>query len=70
MKKYNKVSICIILFATFLFAFTQFLLINAYPTIMREFNVNNSQIQLLTSLFLFTTMILIPFTNYLSDTFK
>ncbi|PTJ85056.1 MFS transporter [Staphylococcus succinus] len=70
VEKYNKVSIFIILFATFLFAFTQFLLINAYPTIMREFNVNNSQIQLLTSLFLFTTMILIPFTNYLSDTYK
>lgn len=67
---YNNISIYIILNALFLFAFTQFLLINVYPTLMNEFNINSSQIQLLTSLFLFTTLLLIPFSSFISNRFQ
>ncbi|RIL16809.1 MFS transporter, partial [Staphylococcus gallinarum] len=72
MKKsnYNNISIYIILNALFLFAFTQFLLINVYPTLMNEFNINSSQIQLLTTLFLFTTLLLIPFSSFISNRFQ
>ncbi|MBM7598892.1 EmrB/QacA subfamily drug resistance transporter [Virgibacillus halotolerans] len=66
----HKGVIAIVLSSTFLFTFSQFLLITAYPTIMEEFNVNATQIQWLTTAFLLTTVVFIPMTGYLSNTFS
>ncbi|SDI30149.1 DHA2 family efflux MFS transporter permease subunit [Alteribacillus bidgolensis] len=65
-----KGVVFVILSASFLFSFSQFLLITAYPTIMDEFNVNATQVQWLTTSFLLTTIIFIPMTGYLSNTFS
>lgn len=65
-----KGVIAIVLSSTFLFSFSQFLLITAYPTIMDEFNVNATQIQWLTTAFLLTTVVFIPMAGYLSNTFS
>ncbi|PAV27957.1 MFS transporter [Virgibacillus profundi] len=66
----HKGVIAIVLASTFLFTFSQFLLITAYPTIMEEFNVNATQVQWLTTAFLLTTIVFIPMTGYLSNTFS
>lgn len=65
-----KGLIAIVLASTFLFSFSQFLLITAYPTIMEEFHVNATQVQWLTTAYLLTTIVFIPMTGYLSDTFS
>ncbi|SHG61905.1 DHA2 family efflux MFS transporter permease subunit [Ornithinibacillus halophilus] len=65
----HKGIIVVILATAFLFTFSQFLLITAYPTIMDEFDLNATQVQWLTTAFLLTTIIFIPLTGYLSDTF-
>nr|WP_238554392.1 MFS transporter [Geomicrobium sp. JCM 19038] len=65
-----KGVVTVILASAFLFSFSQFLLITAYPTIMDEFNVNATQVQWLTTAFLLTTIILIPMTGYLSNIFR
>ncbi|MFD1038949.1 DHA2 family efflux MFS transporter permease subunit [Virgibacillus byunsanensis] len=64
-----KGIVVVILATAFLFSFSQFLLITAYPTIMNEFDVNATQVQWLTTAFLLTTIIFIPMTGYLSNTF-
>jgi len=69
-KLQNKGVVVTILSAAFLFTFSQFLLITAYPTIMNEFNINATQVQWLTTAFLLTTIVLIPMTGYLSNTFS
>ncbi|GAB3055605.1 DHA2 family efflux MFS transporter permease subunit [Virgibacillus ainsalahensis] len=66
----SKVIIAIVLATTFLFTFSQFLLITAYPTIMQEFSINATQVQWLTTAFLLTTVVFIPMTGYLSDTYS
>lgn len=66
----HKIVVTIVLASTFLFSFNQFLLITAYPTIMVEFSINATQVQWLTTAFLLTTVIFIPMTGYLADTFS
>lgn len=66
----SKGVVVVILTATFLFTFSQFLLITAYPTIMNEFNLNATQVQWLTTAFLLTTIVFIPMTGYLSNRFS
>ena len=65
-----KGVVIVILSAAFLFSFSQFLLITAYPTIMDEFDVNATQVQWLTTAFLLTTIVFIPMTGYLSNIFS
>ncbi|WP_163971828.1 DHA2 family efflux MFS transporter permease subunit [Oceanobacillus halotolerans] len=65
----HKGLVVVILATAFLFTFSQFLLITAYPTIMNEFDLNATQVQWLTTTFLLTTIIFIPLTGYLSNTF-
>lgn len=65
-----KGVVVVILAAAFLFTFSQFLLITAYPTIMKEFDLNATQVQWLTTAFLLTTIVFIPMTGYLSNTFS
>ncbi|MEJ8767212.1 DHA2 family efflux MFS transporter permease subunit [Oceanobacillus sp. HCA-5259] len=65
----SKGVVVVIITAAFLFTFSQFLLITAYPTIMREFDLNATQVQWLTTAFLLTTIIFIPMTGYLSNRF-
>lgn len=69
-QKENYLVVAIVLSSMFLFTFTQFLLITAYPTIMEDFGINATQVQWLTTAFLLTTVIFIPMTGYLSDTFS
>ncbi|QQK75498.1 DHA2 family efflux MFS transporter permease subunit [Salicibibacter cibarius] len=66
----SKGVVVVVLSAAFLFAFSQFLLITAYPTIMNEFDVNATQVQWLTTAFLLTTIVFIPMTGYLSNAFS
>ncbi|NJP36254.1 DHA2 family efflux MFS transporter permease subunit [Alkalicoccus luteus] len=65
----HKLVIALTLAATFLFTFSQFLLITAYPTIMEEFDVNATQVQWLTTSFLLATMVFIPMSGYLISRF-
>lgn len=65
-----KGVVIVIIAAAFLFAFSQFLLITAYPAIMKEFDLNATQVQWLTTAFLLTTIIFIPMTGYLSNVFS
>lgn len=67
--KYKGVVV-VILSTAFLFSFSQFLLITAYPTIMNEFDVNATQVQWLTTAFLLTSIAFIPMTGYLSSIFS
>ncbi|UCZ55127.1 DHA2 family efflux MFS transporter permease subunit [Bacillus shivajii] len=66
----HKVIVSIILISAFLFTFNQFLLITAYPTIMQEFSLNATQVQWLTTSFLLTTIVFIPMTGYLTNTYS
>lgn len=53
MQKIEHKAVVVVIMATaFLFTFSQFLLITAYPTIMDEFGVNATQVQWLTTAFL------------------
>lgn len=61
--------VSVVLFTSFIFSFNQFLLITAYPTIMREFNITATEVQWLTTIFIITTMIILPMTSFLSNTF-
>ena len=46
MQKIEHKAVVVVIMATaFLFTFSQFLLITAYPTIMDEFGVNATQVQ-------------------------
>lgn len=69
-KVQSKGVVTIIMAAAFLFTFSQFLLITAFPTIMEEFDVNATQVQWLTTSFLLTSIIFIPLSGYLSTTFS
>ncbi|PRO64882.1 DHA2 family efflux MFS transporter permease subunit [Alkalicoccus urumqiensis] len=66
----HKMLTATALSATFLFTFSQFLLITAYPAIMTEFNVNATQVQWLTTAFLLATIIFIPMSGYFMNTFS
>ncbi|CAM3935991.1 DHA2 family efflux MFS transporter permease subunit [Alkalicoccus chagannorensis] len=66
----HKMLTATALSATFLFTFSQFLLITAYPTIMTEFGVNATQVQWLTTAFLLATIIFIPMSGYFMNTFS
>lgn len=61
--------VSVVLFTSFVFSFNQFLLITAYPTIMREFDISATQVQWLTTIFLITTIAILPTTSYLSNTY-
>lgn len=61
--------VSVVLFTSFVFSFNQFLLITAYPTIMREFDITATQVQWLTTIFLITTIVILPTTSYLSNTY-
>ncbi|QKS69938.1 MFS transporter [Paenalkalicoccus suaedae] len=66
----HKPIVIVALAASFLFLFSQFLMITAYPTIMEEFNVNATQVQWLTTAFLLGTITFIPLSGYLMNTFQ
>ncbi|MEK4299924.1 MFS transporter [Oceanobacillus sp. FSL W8-0428] len=66
----NKGVIIVTLATAFLLTFCQFLLITSYPTIMREFQVNATEVQWLTTIYLLTTIVFIPLTGYLSNRFS
>ncbi|MFD1412610.1 DHA2 family efflux MFS transporter permease subunit [Oceanobacillus jeddahense] len=54
----------------FLLTFCQFLLITSYPAIMSEFQINATEVQWLTTIYLLTTIVFIPLTGYLSNRFS
>src|SRR5699024_8501953 len=56
--------------ASFLSVLTQFLLITAFPQIMKEFAINSTEVQWLTTSFMLTIAILIPITAYFIDRFE
>src|SRR5699024_4622940 len=62
--------VIITLSASFLSVLMMFLLITAFPIIMKEFTVNSTEVQWLTTGFMLTMAILIPITAYFIDTFK
>lgn len=66
----NKGVTIVTLATAFLLTFCQFLLITSYPTIMREFQVNATEVQWLTTIYLLTTIVFIPLTGYLSNRFS
>lgn len=66
----NKGVIIVTLATAFLLTFCQFLLITSYPTIMRELQVNATEVQWLTTIYLLTTVVFIPLTGYLSNRFS
>ncbi|SFE98494.1 DHA2 family efflux MFS transporter permease subunit [Alteribacillus iranensis] len=68
-KKQKRGIIFIVIGANFLFLLNQFLLITAYPVIMRDFSINATQVQWLTTSFLLVTSIFILMTGYLIDRF-
>src|SRR5690625_4025525 len=69
-KVQSKGVVAVVMAAAFLFTFSQFLLITAFPTIMAEFDVNATQVQWLTTAFLLTSIIFIPMSGYLSTRFS
>ncbi|GGP15064.1 DHA2 family efflux MFS transporter permease subunit [Oceanobacillus neutriphilus] len=69
-KKENKGVIIVTMATAFLLTFCQFLLITSYPAIMREFQINATEVQWLTTIYLLTTIIFIPLTGYLSNRFS
>lgn len=66
----RNIIVTITLSAAFLSVLMMFLLITAFPIIMREFSVNSTEVQWLTTGFMLTMTILIPITAYFIDTFK
>ncbi|GAA0320534.1 DHA2 family efflux MFS transporter permease subunit [Oceanobacillus oncorhynchi subsp. oncorhynchi] len=66
----NKGVIIVTLATGFLLTFCQFLLITSYPAIMREFQINATEVQWLTTIYLLTTIVFIPLTGYLSNRFS
>lgn len=64
-----KLTLWIIVSINFFLLFNQFLLITAFPTIMEEFQVNEAEVQWLTTAFLLTTAVMIPINGYLVDRF-
>src|SRR5699024_3757367 len=66
----RNLIVTITLSAAFLSVLMMFLLITAFPIIMKQFHVNSIEVQWLTTGFMLTMTILIPITAYLIDTFK
>lgn len=66
----NKGVIIVTMATAFLLTFCQFLLITSYPAIMREFQINATEVQWLTTIYLLTTIVFIPLTGYLSNRFS
>src|SRR5690625_2243026 len=66
----RNLIVTITLSASFLSVLMMFLLITAFPKIMREFSINSTEVQWLTTGFMLTVAILIPITAYFIDTFK
>ncbi|MFD1065133.1 MFS transporter [Oceanobacillus locisalsi] len=66
----NKGVIIVTLATAFLLTFCQFLLITSYPAIMNEFQINATEVQWLTTIYLLTTIVFIPLTGYLSNRFS
>lgn len=66
----RNIIVTITLSAAFLSVLMMFLLITAFPIIMKQFNVNSIEVQWLTTGFMLTMTILIPITAYFIDTFK
>ena len=68
--KERKLLVGTALSIPFLYLFTQFLLITAYPKIMDEFNINATQVQWLSTSFLISQMIIIPVMGYFINRFS
>ncbi|QQK79156.1 DHA2 family efflux MFS transporter permease subunit [Salicibibacter cibi] len=66
----RRLIVAITLSGSFLSVLMQFLLITAFPRIMVEFDVNASEVQGLTTIYMLMIAILIPMTAFLIDTFK
>lgn len=70
-QKTENIGVILITLATaFLLTFCQFLLITSYPAIMKEFQINATEVQWLTTIYLLTTVLFIPLTGYLSNRFS
>lgn len=67
---HSRLIVAITLSASFLSVLTQFLLITAFPQIMKEFAINSTEVQWLTTSFMLTAAILIPITAYFIDKFQ
>jgi len=67
---HRRLIVAIALSAAFLSVLTQFLLITAFPRIMAEFEINASEVQWLTIVYMLAIAVLIPMTGYLIDKFK
>ncbi|MUV36944.1 putative MFS-type transporter YcnB [Lentibacillus sp. JNUCC-1] len=67
---HRRLIVATALSASFLSVLTQFLLITAFPEIMKEFDVNSTEVQWLTTAYMLTIAVLIPVTAYLIDRFK
>ncbi|MEW9677400.1 MDR family MFS transporter [Lentibacillus sp. L22] len=70
LHSHRLLIVAITLSASFLSVLTQFLLITAFPKIMKEFAVNSTEVQWLTTSFMLTVAILIPITAYFIDKFQ
>lgn len=68
LQRYSIVSIT--LSASFLAVLTQFLFITAFPKIMAEFQINSTEVQWLTTVYMVTIAIMIPITAYFIDSYK
>lgn len=66
----RNIIVILTLTASFLSVLMMFLLITAFPIIMKEFEITSIEVQWLTTGFMLTMAILIPITAYFIDTFK
>nr|WP_239575628.1 DHA2 family efflux MFS transporter permease subunit [Geomicrobium sediminis] len=67
--KKRRLLVGILLSTSFLSVLNQFLLITAFPQIMSDFQINATEVQWLTTIFMLSIAILVPITAYLIDRF-
>ncbi|GAK02211.1 multidrug and toxin extrusion MATE family efflux pump YdhE/NorM [Geomicrobium sp. JCM 19037] len=65
----RRLLVGILLSASFISVLNQFLLITAFPQIMSDFEINATEVQWLTTVFMLAIAILVPITAYLIDRF-
>lgn len=67
--KKRRLLVGLLLSTSFLSVLNQFLLITAFPQIMSDFQINATEVQWLTTIFMLSIAILVPITAYLIDRF-
>nr|WP_238545174.1 MFS transporter [Geomicrobium sp. JCM 19039] len=65
----RRLLVGILLSASFISVLNQFLLITAFPQIMSDFEINATEVQWLTTVFMLAIAVLVPITAYLIDRF-